>query len=510
MAATTLTEATEAEILKIFKVVANKSITSIEGMVQVAKPKLNQIIAETIDAFREQPNNVSKTMDKLILRMKDLGMSVDDLTRDMKTVPKSMETLQNALRAKEQQRTKVEKQVQELRERGIAAEVKKTTTGVKVRLITQKEMIKAEKDWKKQEKEIIRENIKLQKLQTQLEKNEGKGRAKLEKQIIDKKEKIVSMETTLTKKKEQKKGDTSNIRGGEDKQGMIDSQGILGPLADQFMAIKDSITSPFIEMGALAKRIGVSFRNFGKAMLTPIKSLKLFGANLMLSIVPLMLKTLAFLAVVAIIAVILFKLNAIKDKLAEWWNAMAKTLAEWWQGVKNLGSRFAEWVKNIPTMLGEALSGVGDKIMNLLGDVVETVGDMLKKGFFAMINAPIKLLNKVPGINIPLLGEEGAAAAEAGSTTADSITKEASQVQKVQMDKDESEFKPWTWNKDNEETAEVMKNEAVAPVGNNNAVIVQDNKTITNTQSNSETAMVAKADKNPEPSSFWDKISFWN
>tara|TARA_B100000287_G_scaffold399802_1_gene418445 strand:- start:276 stop:1808 length:1533 start_codon:yes stop_codon:yes gene_type:complete len=510
MAATTLTEATEAEILKIFKVVANKSITSIEGMVQVAKPKLNQIIAETIDAFREQPNNVSKTMDKLILRMKDLGMSVDDLTRDMKTVPKSMETLQNALRAKEQQRTKVEKQVQELRERGIAAEVKKTTTGVKVRLITQKEMIKAEKDWKKQEKEIIRENIKLQKLQTQLEKNEGKGRAKLEKQIIDKKEKIVSMETTLTKKKEQKKGDTSNIRGGEDKQGMIDSQGILGPLADQFMAIKDSITSPFIEMGALAKRIGVSFRNFGKAMLTPIKSLKLFGANLMLSIVPLMLKTLAFLAVVAIIAVILFKLNAIKDKLAEWWNAMAKTLAEWWQGVKEIGSRFAEWVKNIPTMLGEALSGVGDKIMNLLGDVVETVGDMLKKGFFAMINAPIKLLNKVPGINIPLLGEEGAAAAEAGSTTADSITKEASQVQKVQMDKDESEFKPWTWNKDNEETAEVMKNEAVAPVGNNNAVIVQDNKTITNTQSNSETAMVAKADKNPEPSSFWDKISFWN
>ena len=61
MAATTLTEATEAEILKIFKVVANKSISSIEGMVQVAKPKLNQIIAETIDAFREQPNNVSKT-----------------------------------------------------------------------------------------------------------------------------------------------------------------------------------------------------------------------------------------------------------------------------------------------------------------------------------------------------------------------------------------------------------------------------------------------------------------
>ena len=74
---------------------------------------------ETIDAFREQPNNVSKTMDKLILRMKDLGMSVDDLTRDMKNIPDSMRTLQNALRAKEEQRTKVEQQVIDLREKGI-------------------------------------------------------------------------------------------------------------------------------------------------------------------------------------------------------------------------------------------------------------------------------------------------------------------------------------------------------------------------------------------------------
>lgn len=510
MAATTLTEATEAEILKIFKVVANKSISSIEGMVQVAKPKLNQIIAETIDAFREQPNNVSKTMDKLILRMKDLGMSVDDLTRDMKNIPDSMRTLQNALRAKEEQRTKVEQQVIDLREKGIAAEIRETKTGVRAAIISKKEMIQIEKDWANKEKTIIQDTIKLEKKTKELDGKTGIERFNLEREILRDKTKIIEKEKALKEDKEKRKGDTSPIRGAE--QGdMIDAQGILGPLADQFVAIKDSITGPFLEMAELGKRIGVSFKNFGKAMLTPIKSLKLFGANLMLSIIPLMLKTLAFLAVVAIITAIIFKLGDIKDKLTEWWNNMAQTLANWWQGVKDLGSKFAEWVQNIPTMLGEALSGVGDKILNLLGSVVETVGDMLKKGFFAMINAPIKLLNKVPGINIPLLGQEGAAAAEAGSTTADSITTEPSQVQKVKMDKDESKwFKPWTWNKDNEETAEVMKNEAVAPTGTNNAVIVQDNKTITNTQSNSETAMVAKADKNPEPSSFWDKISFWN
>ena len=45
MAATTLTQASEDEILKIFKVVATKTIASVDGLVQVTQPKLNILIA---------------------------------------------------------------------------------------------------------------------------------------------------------------------------------------------------------------------------------------------------------------------------------------------------------------------------------------------------------------------------------------------------------------------------------------------------------------------------------
>ena len=49
----------------------------------------------------------------------------------------------------------------------------------------------------------------------------------------------------------------------------------------QMEGIVDSIKAPFVELGELAKGIGKTFLNFGKAFKTPIKSLKLFGAGLL-------------------------------------------------------------------------------------------------------------------------------------------------------------------------------------------------------------------------------------
>ena len=109
MAATTLTQASEQEILKIFQVVASKTIKSVDGMVKSTQPKLNELIANTIDAFRDSPQNVHKVMNILVARMKTLGMSVDDLTQGMKKIPKDMQSLQDALRAKEKKSNKTTK-----------------------------------------------------------------------------------------------------------------------------------------------------------------------------------------------------------------------------------------------------------------------------------------------------------------------------------------------------------------------------------------------------------------
>ena len=80
MAATTLTEASQDEIVSIFKAISNKVQGSVEGLVKTTQPKLNKLVAETIDSFRDNPRQVNKQMNLLADRMKELGFSVDDLT----------------------------------------------------------------------------------------------------------------------------------------------------------------------------------------------------------------------------------------------------------------------------------------------------------------------------------------------------------------------------------------------------------------------------------------------
>ena len=59
----------------------------------------------------------------------------------------------------------------------------------------------------------------------------------------------------------------------------------LGVNVMQMDAIVDSIKAPFVEIGELAKGIGKTFISFGKGLLTPIKSLKMFGTAVLLSLI---------------------------------------------------------------------------------------------------------------------------------------------------------------------------------------------------------------------------------
>ena len=101
MAATTITQASELEIKKIFEVISGKAVASINNLVKSTQPKLNKLIAETIDAFRDNPKQVDRQMNLLADRMKELGMSVDDLTQGMEKVPAEMQSLADALRTRE-------------------------------------------------------------------------------------------------------------------------------------------------------------------------------------------------------------------------------------------------------------------------------------------------------------------------------------------------------------------------------------------------------------------------
>ena len=511
MAATTLTQASEQEILKIFQVVASKTIKSVDGMVKSTQPKLNELIANTIDAFRDSPQNVHKVMNILIARMKTLGMSVEDLTQGMKKIPKGMQSLQDALRAKEKNRTKVEKQVQELRERGIAAEVKATKTGVIAKLISQKEMIQLEKNWELKEKEITKDTIRLEKLTKQLDKKEGAQRRKLERTIISEKEKIVKKESALAKQKEKKKGQPAdNIRGAEGgKAELIDPRGMFAPIVDQFMGIKDSIIGPFQEIGDMGMRVARSFASFGKAMLTPIKSLKLFGASLAIALIPMLGWALLIVILVAVVALIIFKFKAIAGAVAEWWAGFKVTLSEWWEGVKNIGVAIKDWIMNIPTMLGDALTdtiefigGIGTRIWNALGDALESAKNFIMDGFRNLMNGVISLLNKIPGINIDLLKTSDQMAA---SKVSEEDATEGVRFMQNQWKSVDSGVKTALKIDDTDKTDIKKFKDSIAPEGKP-PVIIQDNKTINNSQQNAETSMIAKADNNPEPGSKYNDL----
>ena len=158
MAATTITQASELEIKKIFEVISGKAVASINNLVKSTQPKLNKLIAETIDAFRDNPKQVDRQMNLLADRMKELGMSVDDLTQGMEKVPAEMQSLADALRTREDKLVTAERQVQQLREQGIVAVLDKTAEGgAKAVVLTQQEIREETKKLREDERKIIKE-----------------------------------------------------------------------------------------------------------------------------------------------------------------------------------------------------------------------------------------------------------------------------------------------------------------------------------------------------------------
>ena len=509
MAATTLTQATEEEILKIFKVVASKTIASVDSLVKSTQPKLNVLIADTIDAFRSSPQRVDKVMSLLIARMKDLGMSVDELTKGMDKIPEGMQSLQDALRAKEEKRIEVEKQVQDLRAAGIAAEIEEG----QLQLITKNEMIAREEKWAETAKYIATENNRLQKETNKIEDLTFDKRIEKENKIIGERQDLVLIEEEMARQKKQSLGEPGdNVRGGGGAgQPMLDPRGMFAPIVDQFMGIKDSIIGPFLEIGGIAKRVGVSFMNFGKSMMTPIKSLKRFGVSLMLALVPMLPWALLLIVLVAVVAMVIFKWKAIAKAVGEWWTGFKATLSDWWESVKNIAIAIKDWIMNIPTMLGEAIEsavefigGIGTKIWDALGEALEAAKNFIMDGFKNLMNGIISLINKIPGVNIPLLKTSDQLAA---AKVSEEDTTEGKKFMQNQWNEVPTGVKDSLKvnDADRKDFVEGKFKEQVAPDGAK-AVIVQDNKTINNSQSNAETSMVAKADKNPEPASRYNDL----
>ena len=518
MAATTLAEANVQEIQKIFKIISGKSIQAINGLVKSTQPKLNKLVAETIDAFTNSPSMVDKQMNTLADRMKELNMSVDDLTDGMKKVPADMQSLADALRTREIKLVEAEKQVQALREQGIVAVLDKTAEGgAKAVVLTQQEIREERKQLLKDEKQIIKENELLVKKQRDLS-NPTSGVTQQD--VLEQSLVVQELQKTILEKQEKLQGDPTNTPSG-----IGEGNPAIQGIADQFLAIKDSIVGPFMELGEMTKNIGKSFKAFGMALMTPIKSLKLLGAALLTMLLPVALWVLGILAVIAIFTVILFKFHAIKDGIVEFGTMISdkvkefgaffkKKMQEMLKVITDKLQAIADFFGGIKDKLMEAiqpaldyLSDLGTKIWNGIKDGLSAVGDFLIDGFKDMVNGVIKLINKVPGINIDLLEKSDAGPRK----TADGGPYEGS----FEQAEDEMGLGPEIEKKGGGFFDKIGnffsgKDDLVAETaggGNGQPVVIN---TVSQNQNNTNTApttITSKADKNPEPESWWSRVN---
>lgn len=518
MAATTLAEANVQEIQKIFKIISGKSIQAINGLVKSTQPKLNKLVAETIDAFTNSPSMVDKQMNTLADRMKELNMSVDDLTDGMKKVPADMQSLADALRTREIKLVEAEKQVQALREQGIVAVLDKTAEGgAKAVVLTQQEIREERKQLLKDEKQIIKENELLVKKQRDLS-NPTSGVTQQD--VLEQSLVVQELQKEILEKQERLQGDPTNTPSG-----IGEGNPAIQGIADQFLAIKDSIVGPFMELGEMTKNIGKSFKAFGMALMTPIKSLKLLGAALLTMLLPVALWVLGILAVIAIFTVILFKFHAIKDGIVEFGTMISdkvkefgaffkKKMQEMLKVITDKLQAIADFFGGIKDKLMEAiqpaldyLSDLGTKIWNGIKDGLSAVGDFLIDGFKDMVNGVIKLINKVPGINIDLLEKSDAGPRK----TADGGPYEGS----FEQAEDEMGLGPEIEKKGGGFFDKIGnffsgKDDLVAETaggGNGQPVVIN---TVSQNQNNTNTApttITSKADKNPEPESWWSRVN---
>jgi len=439
MAAVALQDTTLQQLEKIIEVVGQKSVSLVEGIKTSVAPKLNETIAQVIDDFKSGGLvKQNKAIEMLMDQMKRLGLSVDDLSKSFKgveEVPAGLKSLQDAMRFREKSAEEAEKKVQELRKAGVIAEIEVIAGESKVNILSQKEVIQEQKQLVQDRKELQKSEKEISTMRENLVKVEGEERAKAENDILDKSKEINEERERIQKKEEALQGNNNDIRSPGR---AVPTEGLGGNLVMQLDAIVDSIKAPFVEIGELAKGIGKTFISFGKGLLTPIKSLKMFGTAVLTTTLSFLPIILIILAVIAVLAVIMFKFTAIKDGIVKYGGmlvdaimALPKFLKEKWDAFTNYIGSLKDSLVEKWDALTESISNFGSKIWNSIKGAFGKVGDYISDIFKGMYNAIANSkLGKILGMKPVALSTD---AEGVGTETADGANVQAASENFIQF-----------------------------------------------------------------------------
>ena len=512
MAAVALQDTTLQQLEKIIEVVGQKSVSLVEGIKTSVAPKLNETIAQVIDDFKSGGLvKQNKAIEMLMDQMKRLGLSVDDLSKSFKgveEVPAGLKSLQDAMRFREKSAEEAEKKVQELRKAGVIAEIEVIAGESKVNILSQKEVIQEQKQLVQDRKELQKSEKEISTMRENLVKVEGEERAKAENDILDKSKEINEERERIQKKEEALQGNNNDIRSPGR---AVPTEGLGGNLVMQLDAIVDSIKAPFVEIGELAKGIGKTFISFGKGLLTPIKSLKMFGTAVLTTTLSFLPIILIILAVIAVLAVIMFKFTAIKDGIVKYGGmlvdaimALPKFLKEKWDAFTNYIGSLKDSLVEKWDALTESISNFGSKIWNSIKGAFGKVGDYISDIFKGMYNAIANSkLGKILGMKPVALSTD---AEGVGTETADGANVQAADADKIKEQVNENSIDV-VKNKFEEKDKKVLQDGTIAS-GNTNVITVQQNQPVNNTQNVGSTGMITQGNgANPDKGSVYEKLS---
>ena len=341
----------ESDIKALMKTVMSSTMKTVSaGQKTVISPTevrniTQEILADfetgSIDKFIKALDRSERIIDKLGINIKDFNTGLAKRIDDLKN-----------------QRDKSAKEVEELRRRNIVAETEFSKKGqqasIEVRILTKQEIADRKKLLKDEIKRVDDfENDILDKREKILEKQtkDGKVSAEDQKEILKDERKLAEDRAKIEKEDRtlnplQKEED----RGGPQSQFLEELKAPFAAFGDALMGLKEGAMQVsnifmFFKKGGLMKSLK-GFRN----------GIKAIGKFFMST------KILIGLAVAAVVAGIFF----FRDKIA----AVAKFLV------------------SIPKKVGDFLK----KVFTFYTDLYKT-----------MINAVIKLINKIPGVNIGLL-----------------------------------------------------------------------------------------------------------
>ena len=354
----------ESDIRSLFKVITSETMKTVRaGQKTILSPTTVRNLANEISAQAESGSiaKFEQALNKTEKIVEKLGINLDDFNKGLASRIKQLG----------EQKVKAEAEVQELREKNIAAEVKVIREGKEFRIDTQ---ILTRKEIKERTREL-----QLQIKQTdKREKEVIKQREKLLRQDTlsqDDKQKIIADEKEITQRRAAIAREQDILGGGQ----TVDTGGNRLEMPPMLAGFVDALKTPFTAIGEAGSQlkdtimgIGETFMFLGKgSLLVLTKAFKALA--FILKPIP--------LAIGAAIAGAVFMIIKFKDKIGD----------------------FVDAVKTIPGKIKDFFTEAFSKIKNFISDTIIT----LQNVFIKLFNGMIKLYNSIPVLDdLPLIEEK--------------------------------------------------------------------------------------------------------